>query len=475
MKTLYRDCKQGIYEGTSVSFMVILFGALGAGLFFFLQNIFHLDHVLGATEAANEPRLWFILFWATDFFFVIMALVTAYKIAGPSAIAPSLALSVYFAHFTHASAAAEGTYLYYFGSPLGYANATQIGYMGYLILSVALALLIRLMSAGWDVMKGALGRRLDQLFSSLRKKIKALPASLSGDETVGGLDLFVCMLVIPPIAAALTFLLVRYGIALPFASLSASLGTALTNLASGHVLLAAVVIGLMVGFDIIGPVSLAAYGVCTAAYLDSGSAQLVTIYGAVFVSVGWTAFFGVLWCKLFKRGGTPDTEDFNMATSGPINAFFENIKLTTIFAMPIAARSPFAFIPGYMAGAGLTGFLTALFRIVNGAYLDGSLPKYTSGFHAFGGVDQTYRMLFERGELYMGFSLPLRSGDWLHCRIPLFFIILLSGAAGGFVILLLRDLQCKILKKRGIRYDFSTDITLTLRKKVREYHEKLTK
>ena len=35
MKTLYRDCKQGIYAGTSVSFMVILFGALGAGLFFF--------------------------------------------------------------------------------------------------------------------------------------------------------------------------------------------------------------------------------------------------------------------------------------------------------------------------------------------------------------------------------------------------------------------------------------------------------
>ena len=475
MKTLYRDCKQGIYEGTSVSFMVILFGALGAGLFFFLQNIFGLNHVLGATEALNEPRLWFILFWATDFFFIIMALVTAYKIAGPSAIAPSLALTVYFAHFTGANPAAEGVYLYYFGSPLGYAHATQIGYMGYLILAVFLALAIRLMSAGWQSMKGALGRGLDKLFASLRKKIKKLPENMSGAETADGLDLFVCMLVIPPIAAALTFLLVRYGIALPFTSLAASLGSALAGLASSHVILAAVVIGLMVGFDIIGPVSLAAYGVCTAAYLDSGNAQLVTIYGAVFVTVGWAAFFGVLWCKLFKRGGTPDTEDFNMATSGPINAFFENIKLTTIFSMPIAARSPFVFIPGYMVGAGVTGFLTALFKIVNGAYLDGSLPKYTSGFHAFGGVDQTYQMLFERGELYMGFSLPLRSGDWLTCRIPLFFIILFGGAVGGFVILLLRDLQCKWLAKRGIEYDFSTDITITLRAKVKEYREKLAK
>ena len=128
-----------------------------------------------------------------------------------------------------------------------------------------------------------------------------------------------------------------------------------------------------------------------------------------------------------------------------------------------------------MVGAGVTGFLTALFKIVNGAYLDGSLPKYTSGFHAFGGVDQTYQMLFERGELYMGFSLPLRSGDWLTCRIPLFFIILFGGAVGGFVILLLRDLQCKWLAKRGIEYDFSTDITITLRAKVKEYREKLAK
>ena len=474
MKTLYRDCKQAIYDGTSVSFMVILFGALGAGLFFFLQNFLKLDHVLGATEAANEPRLWFILFWATDFFFVIMALVTAYKIAGPSAIAPALALSVYFAHFTGDPTTAEQTYLCYFATPFGYANAIQIGYMGYLILAVFLALCIRLLNAGWDVCKGAIGRGLDRLFASLRRKLKAIPDNLSGSETAGGLDLFVCMLVIPPIAAALTFLLVRYGISMPFAALSASLGKALASLASGHVLLAAVVIGLMVGFDIIGPVSLAAYGVCTAAYLDSGNAQLVTIYGAVFVTVGWTAFFGVLWCKLFKRGGTPDTEDFNMATSGPINAFFENIKLTTIFAMPIAARSPFVFIPGYMIGSAVTGLLTALFRIVNGAYLDGSLPKYTSGFFAYGGKDLTYADLFRHGELYMGFSLPLRSGDFWHCRIPLFFIILFGGVVGGFAILLLRDLQVKFLKKRGIRYDFQTDMTIKLRQKAREFREKIS-
>ena len=66
------------------------------------------------------------------------------------------------------------------------------------------------------------------------------------------------------------------------------------------------------------------------------------------------------------------------------------------------------------------------------------------------------------------------SRNFAHQKI-LFFIILFGGAVGGFVILFLRDLQCRLLKKRGIRYDFSTDITITLRKKVREYREKLAK
>ena len=74
----------------------------------------------------------------------------------------------------------------------------------------------------------------------------------------------------------------------------------------------------------------------------------------------------------------------------------------------------------------------------------------------------------------MGFSLPLRSGDFWHCRIPLFFIILFGGVVGGFAILLLRDLQVKFLKKRGIRYDFQTDMTIKLRQKAREFREKIS-
>ena len=104
MKKLYLNTKEKIYRATAIIFIVQLFGALGAGFFFFLQNIFQTYHILGWTGAENEPTLWFILFWATDFFFVALAVIVAYLIAGLPALAPALALSVYFAHFTSAPA-----------------------------------------------------------------------------------------------------------------------------------------------------------------------------------------------------------------------------------------------------------------------------------------------------------------------------------------------------------------------------------
>ena len=136
MKKLYLDTKEKIYRATSIIFIVQLFGALGAGFFFFVQNIFQTYHILGLTGAENEPTLWFILFWATDFFFVALAVIVAYLIAGLPALAPAMALSVYFAHFTSVPADAVNTYSCFFATPANYEKATSIGYMGYLIIAV---------------------------------------------------------------------------------------------------------------------------------------------------------------------------------------------------------------------------------------------------------------------------------------------------------------------------------------------------
>lgn len=471
MKNLYLDTKSKIYRATSIMFIVQLFGALGAGFFFVIQNLFQTYHMLGATGAENEPALWFILFWATDFFFVALAVVVSYLIAGIPAIAPSLALSVYFCHFTEASASAENMYACFFATPQNYQNATAIGYMGYLIMAVFLALGIKLLYAGWDNAKISIGKGIDKLINKIRNKIKAVPEDLKGITIIEAVDLIVMVLIIPVAMCALTFILVKYGIELPFGIVAEKLRVILTDVANTNVVIAALIMGLMVGFDTIGPVSLAAFSVATASYLATGNAQLITIYSVCFITIGWTAFFGILNCKLFKKGGKTNTDDFNLATTGPINAFFENIKLTIAPSMPMAMRSPFTVIPGLMAGSAVGGVLTALFGIVNTAYTDGSLPKYATGNYTYGAVDYTYTELFEVGEIYMSFTLPLRSGDFLTCRLPLFFIILASAFIGGLVIMALRELEYKILSKKDCYFHEEGDIVLEMRdfgKKMRE-------
>lgn len=475
MKKLYLDTKEKIYRTTSIIFIIQLFGALGAGFFFVVQNLFQTYHILGATGEANEPTLWFILFWATDFFFVALVLILSYLIAGAPAIAPALALSVYFCHFTDASVGAENMYSCFFATPNNYDEATSIGYMGYLIMAVVLSLLIKLLYAGWSDAKNPIGRGIDSILNKLRRKIKLIPDTLKGIEVIEGIDLIVLVLIIPVASCAATFMLIKYGIEVPFAALSEFLGNALTELSNSNIIIAALVMGLMVGFDLIGPVSLAAFSVATAAYLTTGNAQLITIYSVCFITVGWTAFFGILCCKLFKKGGKTDTDDFNFATTGPINAFFENIKLTVAPSMPLAMRSPLTVIPGLMAGSAFGGVITALFGIVNTAYTDGSLPKYATGNYTYGAVDYTYAELFENGEIFMSFTLPLRSGDFLTCRLPLFFIILISGFVGGLVIMALKEGEYRFLSKRNCYFEPKGDFVLELREYGKKLSEQLKK
>lgn len=125
MKELYIDTKKKIYRSTAILFVVQLFGALGAGFFFVIQNLFGTYHILGATGAEQEPILWFILFWATDFFVVALVLVLSYLIAGIPAIAPALSLSVYFCHFSFESVSGADTYFAYFATPVGYEKPWQ--------------------------------------------------------------------------------------------------------------------------------------------------------------------------------------------------------------------------------------------------------------------------------------------------------------------------------------------------------------
>lgn len=452
-KSEMRNLRQNIYRATSIIFIVQLFGALGAGLIFVIQNLFGVQHLLGATEPQNENILWFILFWATDFFFVVMAVLLSYLIAGLPAIAPAFALGIYFAHFAGTPVAGVDTYNAFFATPLNNGGGVNIGYMGYLIMAVFLSYCMKYLFIGWNNTKEFLGGKIDVFLHKKREKGKNIPSTVTGVGLIEQVDLIVLVLIIPVVSAILTFLLINYGIKMPFHALGEALVAPLTDLSATSVILCAVVMGLMIGFDIIGPVSMSAFTVAIAA-LAAGNAQLMTIYGACFITIGWIPLMAVLINKISKKGGKSDTDDFNLAVSGPINAFFENVKLTVAFAMPYAYRSPLTVIPGLMIGSASTGLLTALFGIVNNAYLN-ELPKYGNG--------ETFSAMFARQEIYLSFTLPLRSGEWLRCRIPLFFIILLGAIIGGAFLIVFKELSVRGQKKRGTYVESKGDIVLELR------------
>lgn len=460
MKNEIISLKQNLYRSTAIMFIVQLFGALGAGFFFVVQNILGVQHILDAAEKGNEQILWFILFWATDFFFIAFTAVTAYLIAGIPALAPALSLSIYFCHFAGIPVPGNEMYIAYFATPLNNGGGANIGYMAYFIMAVFMALLIKYLYIGWDNAKNALGKKLDGVIAKLRSKIKAIPENFGGVELLEQVDLIVLILILPVASCALTFLLIRYGIQIPFNALGEALVSPLTNLANSSVVLCGVVIGLMVGFDLIGPVSMAAFSV-SVAMLFAGDARFMTIYGACFITMGWIPLFTMIIRGFIKKKSfCLDTDDTNLAVSGPINAFFENVKLTVSFSMVYAYRSPLTIIPGFMIGSAATGLMVSLFKIVNTAYLN-ELPKYGNGY--------TFAQLFERGERYISFTLPLRSGDWLTCRIPLFFIILAGAAVGGAAIVLFRHIAYKGQIKRGTAIETKGDIVLEMR----QYAQKL--
>lgn len=454
MKELYIKTKKDIYRSSAITFIIILFGALAAGFINVVQILFNQPHLLAGISESFEKTFLFLMFWATDFFFIGFTFVLCYKIAGIPAIAPAMSLAIYFAHFAgDKPITAVEAYHAYFATPSNMGGGVNIGYMGYFIMAVAVAILIKLGYIGWDKIKESGGKKLNNTVNKLMAKFKQPENDRAGVMLLENLDLIVLILIIPAVSAVLTWLLVRYGIQLPFNALGEKLYTALTSLFDSNIILGAVIMGLMVGFDIIGPVSMAAFGVAVSAAV-AGDARPMTIFSACFITIGWVPVFDWLWNLILKIGGKRDTDDFNIAVSGPINAFFENIKLTVAFTMPYAYKSPLTVIPGCMTGSAFAGLLTAVFKITNDLYIS-AVPERGSAF--------TMAELFTMGEKYISFTLPLRSGDWLTCRIPLALIILAGGAVGGITVTLLRHAERKISEKNGTYVETNDDIVKEMR------------
>lgn len=442
MQTEMQSMKKHVYRATGIAFLIQLFGALGAGFIFVVGNILKVD-ILGA----SSEFMWHIFFWATDFFFVGFTVVLSYIIAGLPAVAPALTLGVYFSHFAGLYAGGSFSvplYSAFFASPNGGAGGVNIGYMGYLLMALMLGYLIKYLYRAWNAIKNSLGPKLDGFLAKLAKKIKPL-AGTTGIMLLEAIDLIVLVLILPVVSAVVTFLVINYGVAIPFNLLGEALKPVLVSAYESSGALGGMLMGAMVGFDTIGPVSRAAFSVAADAAV-SGNTALVTNFGLCFAVTGWVPFAAWLMNKVFKKGGNFNTDDGNLAMSGPINAFFDNMKLTVAFGNTYAYRDPFKVIPCYMLSCTITGLLAGAVNLASSLYLEAEKIA-----------------LFQSGDWYTSFLQPLRSISSTPKGVLLPVFAAIGALAGAAVLIVLKQITYKRQLAKGTYEQIDGDIVLEMR------------
>lgn len=156
------------------------------------------------------------------------------------------------------------------------------------------------------------------------------------------------ILIIPFAASAIVGLLMIYVIGSPMKAVMEGLTAWLTNLGTGNALLLGLLLGVMMAFDMGGPVNKAAYTFAVG-LLSSG------IYApiAAVMAAGMTPPLGIwLATVLAPKKFTPEEREGGKA-AGVLGMSF-----ITEGAIPFAAADPLRVIPSIMAGSAVAGALS---------------------------------------------------------------------------------------------------------------------
>lgn len=177
---------------------------------------------------------------------------------------------------------------------------------------------------------------------AIKKYIK-LPRTLQGIMPV---------LIIPVLGSLTVGLLMFYVFGKPVAAINTGMTNFLTGMEGGSAAILGVILGLMMAFDMGGPVNKAAYAFATGTLVaGSGSMIMAAVMAAGMVpplALGLATF-------IFKNKFT-EAE----AESGK-SALVLGISFITEGAIPFAAADPLRVIPSIMAGSALTGALSMIF------------------------------------------------------------------------------------------------------------------
>jgi len=179
----------------------------------------------------------------------------------------------------------------------------------------------------------------------LIKKVIKLPKSLEGLMPV---------LIIPVLATLLIGLVMLY-LGSPITAVNKAMSDGLMSLNNGSRVILGLVIGLMMAFDMGGPVNKAAYVFATAtlATAPNGASAIM----AATMAAGMIPPLGLaLATSLAPKKFTLAEREAGKA------AWALGISFITEGAIPFAAADPLRVIPSMMIGAGITGMMSMLFN-----------------------------------------------------------------------------------------------------------------
>ena len=162
------------------------------------------------------------------------------------------------------------------------------------------------------------------------------------------------VLVIPLISTAVVGLLMYVVIGRPIALITEGLTSWLNGLSGANAILLGLLLGLMMCFDMGGPVNKAAYTFAVAG-LSTGSAGALTIMAAV-MAAGMVPPLAMALATVVRKSLFSEVERENGRAAWLLGASFISEG-----AIPFAAADPFRVIPSIMVGGAVTGSLAMLF------------------------------------------------------------------------------------------------------------------
>ncbi len=166
------------------------------------------------------------------------------------------------------------------------------------------------------------------------------------------------VVVIPLLATFITGLLMLVVLGRPLGSLSTHLTDGLNNLSGGSIVVLGLVLGLMMAFDMGGPVNKVAYTFATAGLTAEAIANHTTqlTVMAVVMAAGMVPPLGLALATVLRKNLFTEAERENGKAAWLLGASF-----ITEGAIPFAAADPLRVIPSIMVGSGITGMMVAGF------------------------------------------------------------------------------------------------------------------